>query len=302
MELTQLAMFLKVVDEKGFSRAAHKVMRTQPAISMAIRRLESELGAKLLDRTLKEGSLTDAGKLVYEYAQKIDRLCQEMMNSLSELQEKHTGKLTIGANENGVLYLATYLRLYRQRYPGVKVEVRRAPSRHIPLDVMENELDLGVIGYRSSDPNLGTLPLYTDVIALIVYPDHRLAKISEVAIKDLSVETFIAHNITSPYRQMVIDAFRSAGVAINIGMEMPTIETIKQMIKAKMGISFLPQITVREELANRELVAVKVRDFRVAREILLTFPIKRDLSNAARAFLELVKETMPTSHPRVLKS
>lgn len=295
MELSQLTTFLKVVDEKGFSRAAHKTMRTQPAISMAIRRLESDLGTKLLDRTLKDGSLTDSGRLVYDYAQKIEHLCQEMMHALSELSEKHTGKLTIGANENSVLYLSDLLKHYRQRYPGIKVEIRRAPSRHIPLDVLENELDLGIIGYRPSDPNLAIFPFYTDEIVLIVYPEHRLAKARGVTIKDLSVETFIAHNVSSPYRQMVIDGFRSAGVPINIGMEMPTVETIKQMVKAKMGVSFLPRITVQEELATKTLIAVKVCDFHAEREMLLTYPLKRQLSNATLAFLEMVKQTTRTA-------
>ena len=298
MELSQLGIFLKVVSEKGFSRAAHKLTRSQPAISMAIQRLESELGEKLLDRTLKDGTLTDAGKIVYSYAQRIDHLCQEMINELSELHDKHTGKLTIGANENGALYLSHYINLYRQRYPRVKVEVRRSLSRHIPIDVLENELDLGVISYKSGDPNLGFLTLCHDEIALIVYPEHRLAKIKEVLISDLGMESFIAHNISSPYRQLVIDAFHDAGVPLNLDIEMPTVETIKEMIKSKMGVSFLPRICVKEELANGHLVEVSVRDFKAAREIILVYPSKRELSHATNAFLELIKKASPPSRPR----
>lgn len=301
MELSQLSIFLKVVSEKGFSRAAYKLTRSQPAISMAIQRLESELGEKLLDRTLKDGTLTDAGKIVYSYAQRIDHLCQEMVNMLSELHDKHTGKLTIGANENGALYLSHHINLFRQRYPGVKVEVRRSLSRHIPIDVLENELDLGVVSYKPSDPNLDFLALYNDAMALIVYPEHRLAKIKEISIRDLGVESFIAHNVSSPYRQLVIDAFHNAGVPLNIDMEMPTVETIKKMVRGKMGICFLPRICVQEELANGHLVEVSVRDFKAAREILLVYPSKRELSHATNAFLELIRKVSPPSRPRLPK-
>src|SRR5262249_23707553 len=125
MDLSQLAILLKVVSERGFARAAHKLTRSQPAVSMAMQRLESELGQKLFDRNLKDGALTDAGKIVYEYADKIEVLHQKMLGVLNELQEKHIGRLTIGTNENGALYIADCIRVFRQHYPHVKVEIRR---------------------------------------------------------------------------------------------------------------------------------------------------------------------------------
>ena len=113
MELSQLTIFLTVASERSFSRAAQKLARTQPAISLAVQRLEGEIGEKLLDRSLKDGTLTDAGKVVYEYATKFENLRREMMNSLSELRDKLTGKLIIGANESGALYLLTHIRAFR---------------------------------------------------------------------------------------------------------------------------------------------------------------------------------------------
>ncbi len=131
MELSQLGIFLTVATEKSFSRAAQKLDRTQPAISLAVQRLESELGEKLLDRSLKDGTLTDAGKIVSEYALRIENIRREMANALTELRDKRTGKLTIGANETGALYLLTFIRSFRQLYPRVKVEVRRSLSRNV---------------------------------------------------------------------------------------------------------------------------------------------------------------------------
>src|SRR5579885_3181430 len=91
MEISQLGIFLTVANEKSFSRAAEKLMRTQPAVSLAVQRLEAELREKLLDRSLKDGTLTDAGKIVYEYAQKFENLRRDMLNALTELRDKNSG-------------------------------------------------------------------------------------------------------------------------------------------------------------------------------------------------------------------
>ena len=131
MELSQLAIFLAVANEKSFSRAAQKLMRTQPAVSLALQRLEAELGEKLVDRSLKDGTLTDAGKVVLEFAHKFENLNRSLSNALAELRDNHTGRLSIGANESGALYLLTHIRVFRSLYPGVKVEVRRSLSSRI---------------------------------------------------------------------------------------------------------------------------------------------------------------------------
>src|SRR3970282_58842 len=114
MELSQLTIFLTVASEKSFSRAAQKLMKTQPAISLAVQRLEAELGEKLLDRSLKDGTLTDAGKVGFAYAQKFDHLRRDMYNALTELRDVHTGKLIIGANESGALYLLNHIHAFRE--------------------------------------------------------------------------------------------------------------------------------------------------------------------------------------------
>src|SRR3972149_2718014 len=118
MELSQLTVFLTVASEKSFSRAAQKLMRTQPAVSLAVQRPEAELGEKLFDRSLKDGTLTDTGKIVYDYARKFENLRREMANALTELLSQQTGKLIIGANESGALYLLSHLQKFRGLYPG----------------------------------------------------------------------------------------------------------------------------------------------------------------------------------------
>ena len=291
MELSQLTIFLTVASEKSFSRAAQKLSRTQPAVSLTIQRLEAELGEKLLDRSLKDGTLTDAGKIVLEYAQKFENTRRELKNALTELRNQYTGRLIIGANESGALYLLTHIRRFRELYPGVKIEVRRALSRNIPTEVLDNSLDLGVVSYRPGDRNLYSTVIYHDAVAFIVHPQHRFAGQKSISIRDLAKETIIAHNIASPYRQMVLDAFQKHRVPLKMDIEMPTVETIKKMVESGMGVAFVPRMCAQSEMATGRLVEVPVRELPVARKIHLVYPAHRHLSHATRAFLDLVKNS-----------
>ena len=214
-----------------------------------------------------------------------------MFNALTELRDKHTGKLTIGANESGALYLLTHLHAFRQLYPRVKVEVRRSLSRNIPSEVSSNSLDLGVVSYKPGDRNLHSMVIYQDAVAFIVHPEHPFAKRKQISIRDLGKETIIAHNIASPYRQLVLEAFQKHQVPLNMDIEMPTVETIKKMVQSKMGVAFVPRMCVQAELAAGQLVEIPVKELQVARKIRLVLPAHRNLSHAARAFLEVVKSS-----------
>src|SRR3954453_211573 len=121
VELHALQVFLTVANEKSFSRAAEKLFRTQPAVSLAVQRLEQELGEKLIDRSGEDLILTDAGRNVLVSARRFQSLQQELDNSLAELRDNSAGRLTIGANESTTLYLLQHIERYRQLYPKVKV-------------------------------------------------------------------------------------------------------------------------------------------------------------------------------------
>src|SRR3970282_2253062 len=175
--------------------------------------------------------------------------------------------------------------------PGGKIEARRASSRNIPNEVLDNLLDLGVVSYRPGDRNLHSIVIYHDSVAFIVHPEHRFARRKQISIRDLGMETVIAHNIASPYRQIVLDAFQKHQVPLNMSLEMPTVETIKKMVQAKMGVAFVPRMCVQSELEAGQLVEVPVRELQVARKIHLVPPAHRHLSHAARAFLGLVKRS-----------
>jgi DNA-binding transcriptional LysR family regulator len=288
MELHSLKVFLTVAAEKSFSRAAEKLLRTQPAISLSIQRLETELGEKLIDRSAKDLILTDAGKIVLDYARRYDNLQGELENALAELRDKSAGRLTIGANESSTLYLLDHIDRFRQKYPKVKVQIRRSLSSKIPTELLDGELEMGLLTYDPEDERLVSRVIYNDHLAFIVSPQHKLAKREEVSITELGEENFIAHNVVSPYRAVVIREFQRHRVPLHIDLEMPTIESIRKMVQRNEGVAFLPHMCVQEEIRQGLVCEVRVKEMNVDRPIRLVYPAKRALSHAAQAFLEMV--------------
>jgi DNA-binding transcriptional LysR family regulator len=288
MELYPLQVFLTVAAEKSFSRAAEKLLRTQPAVSLALQRLEAELGEKLIDRSAKDLVLTDAGRTVLEYARRFESLRQELENSLAELRDKSAGRLVIGANESTTLYLLRHIGSYRRLYPKVKVQVRRSLSSKIPNELLDGNLELGVISYDPDDDLLVSKVIYSDSLVFVVSPKHRFAERISVSITELDMETFIAHNVVSPYREVVLREFQRHKVPLNMDVEMPTVETIRKLVQNNEGVAFMPRMCVGPELEQGSLRAVKVDELNVERQIRLVYPARRALSHAAQAFLQVI--------------
>jgi DNA-binding transcriptional LysR family regulator len=288
MELHPLRVFLTVATEKSFSRAAQKLLRTQPAISLSIQRLEVELGEKLIDRSAKDLLLTDAGKVVLDHARRFENLQGELENALAEMRDKSAGRLAIGANESSTLYLLDHIERYRRQYPKIKVQIRRSLSSKIPAELIDGDLELGILTFDPEDERLVSKVIYRDHLAFIVSPLHRLADEEQVSILDLGEEQFIAHNVVSPYRAVVLREFQRHKVPLHMDLEMPTIEAIRKMVQRNEGVAFLPRMCVDEEIRQGMLREVKVKEMDVDRKIRLVHPARRVLSHAAQAFLEVV--------------
>jgi DNA-binding transcriptional LysR family regulator len=288
VELYLLETFLTIATEKSFSRAAKKLERTQPAISLAVQRLEQELGEKLIDRSGKDLILTDAGRSVLEYARRFQSLQHELDNSLAELRDNSAGRLTIGANESTALYLLKHIERYRELYPKVKVQIRRSLSSKIPGELLDGNLELGIISYDPGDERLKSKIIYTDALAFVVSPTHRLAHRKTVSISDLGDESFIAHNVLSPYRDVVLREFQSHKVPLRMDVEMPTIETIRRLVQHNVGVAFVPRMCVEQEIEQGVLCEIRVKELHVERKIRLIWPSRRALSHAAKAFLEVL--------------
>jgi len=292
MDLAQLEIFLSIAEEKSFSRAAEKMLRTQPALSIAIKRLEEELGETLFDRSSKSGTLTEAGKILHSYAQQMINLRDEAKESIGELRGMYRGRLSIGANESTSLYLLPELLLeYRKKYPRIKIEVFRNVSEKIPAEVLERSLDFGFLSYDPMHPQLQSLAVHRDELTLVVPPKHALAKRKQVTVKDLGGEQFVAHNVKTPSRTRIFELFAEHHTPLNICIELATLETIKEFVRLNAGIAILPRLAVQEEIKTGKLVEVVVKGMKIEKILRLVYRREASLSHAARSFLEIVKNS-----------
>ena len=290
MDIHELEVLIVVSEEKSFSRAAEVLHRTQPAVSQAIRRLETELGEKLFDRSSKDGTLTHAGEVLLDYARQLVNTRTAAKTAIRDLKELQHGKVTISANEHTVFYLLPVINEFKKRHPLIKIDVRRGVASRIPKEIMAREVELGVISFKPKDKFVRSIAVSVDELVLIVSPDHSLAKRKTVSVKDLGIETFIAHNAPSPYRDQVIEKFDKYKTKLNIAVEMPSLEAIKRLVEIGAGVALVPKLTAQNEIASGTLKGLSVKEMKFERKLHVVYRRNGVLSQAAKVFLKLAKE------------
>ena len=292
MDLGQLETFLVVAREKSFSRAAERLFRTQPAVSLALKRLEEELGETLVDRTTKGGTLTDAGATLLPMAQRMLDLRQQILDTFGSLKGLQQGRLSIGANESMSEYLLPGLLLaYQKAHPSIRIQASTQSSERIPNEVLEHRLDIGFVSYDPMHASLVSEVILRDHMVLVVPPGHRLAHRKEIGLAALAQETFVAHNAPTPTRNAIVDLFARSGVPLRITMELGSIPTIQEFVCLGAGLAILPRMTVQESIRQGRLVEVKVRELQVEKLIRVVTRREETLSHAAKAFLQLIRAT-----------
>ena len=298
MDLASLQVFQMVAREHSFSRAAKKLYRTQPAISISVRKLEEWVGQPLFVRGSGAQTLTDAGALLVEYAERMLNLREEIRKGMEELRGLERGQLSLGVNESSIHALLPALDRYRELHPGIHVRVHRVFSREVPREVLNHHLDIGVISYLPEERELEAMEFYRDSLVLVVWPGHRLAKRREVSVKELGEETFIAHIVDSPYRQRVVQMFARHRTPLHMDVEMPTIESIKRCVEMKKGVAIVPHMCVEREIARGDLRELRIRQMRIVRRLYLVYRRDRALTAAAQGLVDIVRQKQVSSGGR----
>lgn len=287
MDLAELRVFLAVVSEGSFSKAAARLGRTQPTVSLAVRRLEEQLGQKLLDRSTTPGTLTEAGAVLKDYGERLIRLADEAETSLKELDELRRGRVAIGSNDAGVAVLLPMIARFQQVHPGILVDIRRVHARHIAVEVMHGNLDLGLLTFDVADRRLRQVEIGDDEMVVVTYPGHPLTKKKKVTVVEWASEPMVFHNDPSPARERAMTLADEHHVHLNVRVAVPTLDGIKAAVEAKMGISLLPRRCVLTEIRRKQLVAIPIPELRLPRQMRLVYRRRPKLSVAAAGFLKL---------------
>lgn len=289
MDLAALRIFLAVAEERSFSRAAAKVHRTQPAVSQAVRRLESDLGEQLFDRSSKSGTLTDAGRVLLNYGQRLVRLAEETESAMRELRDLRRGRVLIGANEGAVHTLLPLIARFRERVPDVAIDVRRVPARQIAVEVQQGSLDFGALTFRPAESGLLEVVVGTDELLLLVSPSHPFAKRKQVTMEDVAAEPVVAHNDPSPARERVLRLFEQRRITLNMVIALPSLDGIKRAVEMKLGVALLPARCAVTEISTGSIVAVPVAGISRKRQVTLVCR-SAHRSHAANAFLAVAQD------------
>jgi DNA-binding transcriptional LysR family regulator len=187
------------------------------------------------------------------------------------------------------MYLLPAIDAFSREFPQISVTVHRMLASRVPEELNLRTFELGVISFRPDPVQFRTIAVYADSLALIASPSHPLAGKERVSITDLGEEIFIAHNVTSPLRRKVIEAFQRYRTPLNMGIELPTIEAIKRFVAMGNGVALVPHLTVARELETGDLVRVAVDELEIKRVLRLVHRRQATLSYAASAFLSTVK-------------
>ncbi len=295
-DLRQLEIFRKVVELKSFSKAAEAVFLAQASVSERIATLENTVGTRLLDRLGRQVVPTKAGELLYKHAVLLLDMkrtaAQEMQDFLGVRQgEIHIGGSTIP----GEYILPKVLRLFQKQYPLVAVVLTVADTKEIEELVLNGNLELGIIGSRSSQKNLIHHELWQDELVLALPSEHRWAKKKEISVEELSEEPFIMREVGSGTLRIMEEYLRvsqSEGTdSLNVVAHLGTSTAVKEGIKAGLGISILSSRAVETEIKAGILKALKVRGLSMSRNFYLIRDKRRIASPLCQAMLDFLQET-----------
>ncbi|HJW09012.1 MAG TPA: LysR family transcriptional regulator [Holophagaceae bacterium] len=298
MELSQLEVFVTVAREGSVSRAALRLHKTQPAVSMALKRLEDSLGEPLLVRSGRGLALTHAGRSLLDYAESMLRLRSEAFDTLKGLRGLGQGTLTLVGPDSIVdCLLPDLIRDYHLAHPKIAVQLHRGYSERIPGEVLRHEYDFGFIAAEPVVEGLQTLTLQKDALVAVVAPEHPLTKLAPKNLAALAGFPLALHSPKTPMRLKLEAHFRHVGIEPRIAFDLDSFDALKAFAAEGLAVGLLPELTVARELAQGTLKRIPVPGLRIERSIRMVHRGDVILSRAAHAFLELVRTRVDPSRP-----
>lgn len=290
----QLQMLLAIAEEGTLQRAAQRVFRTGPAVSIAIRKLERELGTVLLDRSKgRDVGLTDTGQILTAYAKRLLALRDEAVAAIDEIRNVKRGQLRIGANQSiGEYLLPRFTKTFRKQYPGVKLKLVIGYSDAMLAALKQHKLDIALVASQPRDKDLRGRLFMRDRVVAVMSPRHSLASRDKVDIQALGSESLILLTELSELRERVVRAFRRNRVPLNVQVETGTLESIKRMAAGEHGVGIVPQMCVGEPESRGELKVRAIEGLRDARSLWVVCRQSHPLAPTCQAFLKIVKDEL----------
>jgi DNA-binding transcriptional LysR family regulator len=301
LPINQLRTFLTVARRSSFTRAAEELHLTQPAVSAHIRKLERALGGTLFEQIGRRVSLTQIGQVMYQYAEKVLALEDELRAAIADVQDVCQGDLAIGTSTTiGISVLPDLLRRYRQANPLVRLRVRIGNFSEVVHGLLDGHMDVGLIGSDGSvDERLEAIPVLTDDLVLVVAPDHRWAELPSVGPEDLIGEPFVLPGVGSISRTQADAVLAPFGVTPDVVAESNSLIAIARVVETGIGVTLISRLAVADEMAQGRLCEVPLRGVETERSVCLLIHRDKHRTPALRAFQGLLPP-LPVAGGRVL--
>ncbi len=288
--LKQIQTFLEVARQKSVSKAAERLFVTQPAVSMQIRQLEQAFGLALLEPMGRNIRLTHAGEVFLNHALAAMGQLKDLEAQMADHIGLKKGRIDLAVVSTAKYFMPMLLVQFGKLFDGINVQLQIDNRENVLGLLARNEADLVVMGRAPSDLDCEAMAFATNPLAIVAAPDHALARRKKLPFSALADYKFVVREEGSGTRAAMERLFSKHKMPIQIAMEMPSNETIKQAVMAGMGLSFLSMRTVRHELATGHIAIVDIQDMPPAGHWYVTHLKQKKLSPAARSFKEFLIE------------
>lgn len=256
----RLQVFHTVARVMSFTKAAEILHMTQPAVTFQIKQLEDAFNTRLFDRTHNKITLTEAGRVVYDYAEQILESYAKMANDVKDLTGDITGALVIGASTTIAEYLLPrLLGVFKKQFPDVTLRLQVGNTDAIVSMVENNLLDLGIVEAPVYNKNLEVITCRLDELVVIVPPDHPLAAFDTIRPEQLTQYPFILREEGSGSRAVIDEYMRNAGmnfIDFDIVMELGSPESVKMAVESEVGVAITSRTTLSKEIKLGTLKAI----------------------------------------------
>src|SRR5579859_1848781 len=291
MQIESLKVFCDLAETESFTKAAQINGVTQSAVSQQISSLERTFKSLLIERSKKRFRLTREGQVLYDYSKQVIQTYEGLHNKLQQIKEIVSGTIRVATIYSiGLHVLPPYLKKFLKSYPTVNVHVEYRRPNQVYEDVLGNVVDLGLVAYPTRDPKLEIVGLRKDPLVLICNPQHPFAKQKGIKLKSLNGQKFVSFERDIPTRKALDKILKDHGVSVDHVMEFDNIETVKRAVEIDSGLAIVPQETVRQEVSNQTLAAVRLDDGEYYRSLGVIYKKNKVLSPAIKQFIGLLKE------------
>jgi DNA-binding transcriptional LysR family regulator len=287
INLNQLRIFYYAAKNLNFTAAANDLFITQPAVTFQVKSFEEYCNLKLFKKKGRKIFLTDQGKTLYEYAEKIFQYEKEIENAIDEMRELKRGVLSLGTTKTYARYfMPLVITTFHRNFPDIKIQLNEGSSAEMIYSLVDFKIEVAIIAKAIEHTEVNFYPFSKEEMALIVAPDHPLTQKKEITFKDLAQEPFIMKENGSGTRKLVEELFTREKCSPSVLMETSNTEFIKQLVQRGEGISFLVREAVAAELKDKSLSDMPLKGRKIFMDVSIAYLKGQVLSPPARAFVD----------------